>query len=228
MKTINDIKEKYNQTCVCVFRVMDAKLFFKTGKVQPVYDENTVSNVKQVLKAIFYHYDDYKINFACSAGVFFVCVNFNNNDSVCDILRFLARVVYQVQKYLLQKLNLFVGGCISQGKYFSNKTQICLNNAKIVLDVEKCSVLAQPYICVDEVTFSAEVKLLARENHLFKTCDDIYVINYFRFCKDVESMQFVVDYITKTKNQCSKQILLFKSMFDKACAKLKIDFANNS
>ena len=48
MKTTNDIKEKYNQTCVCVFRVMDAKLFFKTGKVQPVY----VRRVKEIAKRI--------------------------------------------------------------------------------------------------------------------------------------------------------------------------------
>ncbi len=229
MKTAKDIKEQQcNEVCVCIFRVIDAKLFFKTGNVQPVADDNTVSNVKQVIKAVVYHYDDHPVKFVCSSGVFFVYVYLNKNGNEYNVLKFLTRVAYQIQKYLLQKLCLVVSGCITKGKcLMTDNTKICLCSAKIVFDVKICSILVQPYICVDDVTFSAEAKLLLREKHLFKTEDDIYVINYFRFLKDVVSMQFVVDCITKVKIKNSKQILLFKNMFDKACEKLKIDATNN-
>lgn len=224
-KRLND--NGYNNVCVCAFRVLNGEIFFKSGKIQLVQDEQVISVVKNVVNGYIYYYDNYPINFVCSSGVFFVCVNLHNDDNEYDVLKFVTRVVYQIQKYLLQNLHLVVSGCIKKGKcLLADKTKVCLNGMKIALDIESCSVLAQPYIFVDNVDFSAMTNRLVRDNHLFKTVDNLYVINYFRFSKDVVSMQFVIDYITKSKRASSKQILLFKDMFDKSCAKLKVDVNN--
>ncbi len=225
-KTANG--NKYGDVCICAFRVLNGETFFKDGKTQLVQDKNMLSAVKGVVKNYMYYYDNYPTDFFCSAGVFFVCVDLCDGISDYDALLFLTRLVYQVQKYLLKNLHLVASGCIIKGKrYLSDKTKICLNSIKVAVDFKTCSAVVQPYIMVDDVSFLNEAKLLEQTNHLFKAGDNFYIINYFRFLKDVESMQFVVDYMGEIKNEKSKQVLLFKEMFDKAGAKLKEKLENN-
>ena len=217
---------------ICCFSVVDAELFFRRGEIRQNQNVFIKTEVEEVVCKVIQRYCDFDLQFVCTASMYFVYIKAFDCCNVLDQVRYLLRVVYQIQKYLLFKLRLVACGIVTRGKKLQgNNFQMSLSPNRIVLDLDIASCSHQPYLVFDDLSIATAVDELTKDGHLYKTSHGLFLVNYFRFDDDLSMSQPLVDYITKNhKNNTiqTAQPFIFVEMFNNACSILQVNDLSNS